>query len=121
LKHKYLILILIVLCFGIGSCRRTHRAIADYSGDVEEIWTVQGDAQKRLSDYHWFEEKYQSIQAERTNLKLRSSRDDVIDEIMIVNRWIADYNAKSREYDRAMWKRNDLPYSIEQISSVDDL
>jgi hypothetical protein len=106
----------------MGSCRGCQRAVADYSGDVEEIWQVQGSGARRISNYEWFEGKYQSIEGEKINVLLYASRgEDVTDQIVIVNRWISEYNARSREYTRAMWKSDNLPYQLELIRSVEDL
>ena len=33
-----------------------------------------------------------------------------------MNRWIEDYNAKSKMWNRSLWKSNKLPY---QLSSAD--
>jgi hypothetical protein len=117
----YIITILIALIVPV-SCRGCHKAVADYSGDVDEIWQVQGDAAKRISDYEWFEGKYQSIKNECINATIYLSKnEDVTDQIVIINRWIAEYNARSREYTRSMWKEESLPHQIEPIRSTEDL
>jgi hypothetical protein len=118
-KWIYLIIVAVAV-FSIGSCRGCHRAVADYEGDVEEIWQVRGDGSKRISDYEWFEGKYRSIQAEIINIQnYVDANEEVLDQITIVNRWIAEYNARSNEYTRAMWKSDRLPYMIEHLTIKD--
>jgi hypothetical protein len=115
-------LFIIGCALSIGSCRGCHRAVADYEGDVEEIWAVRGDGNKRISDYEWFEGKYQSIKHEAINASLYASKgEDVTDQLVIINRWISEYNARSREYTRALWKSERLPHQIDPIRSEEDL
>lgn len=119
-------LLIVIIALFLVSCvpRGVHRAVADYSGDTSEIWKVQGDASKRLSDYHWFEDQYQQIKAYKANalIQINAGADFAkLDEVIIINRWISDYNGRSRQYDRAMWQSDDLPHEIKLITSVEDL
>jgi hypothetical protein len=119
---KKLLVILIVVVIMVSCTRGQNKALADFHGDLDEIWQVQGDASKRLSDYHWFEDKYQSIQSHKASALMLANRgDDVSSEIMIINNWIGEYNSRSRQYDREMWKSSSLPQKIELITSIDEL
>jgi hypothetical protein len=118
--------IILVIGLGLGSCRGCQRAVADYNGDVEEIWQVRGDGSKRISDYEWFYDKYDSIKSQKASLLMRinsgeSEFKDLSAEVTFINSWIGQYNSRSKEYTRAMWKADSLPQQLELITSVDGL
>jgi hypothetical protein len=112
--------IILVIGLGLGSCRGCQRAVADYNGDVEEIWQVRGNGGKRIADYEWFEGKYRSIESEKANIRILAEEgENFSDQIFIVNRWIGEYNARSSEYTRAMWKSDNLPRQLDLLKSSD--
>jgi len=122
---KKLIIILIIILVTISCTRSANRTIATYSGDIDEIWTVRGDANRRLQNYHEFEDLYQTIKGNKATLIMRINSGeqfkDLAQEVMIINDWISRYNARSRQYDRAMWKSESLPYQLELITKVENL
>jgi hypothetical protein len=99
--------------------------MANYVGDVDEIWKVQGDANKRLKDYHNFENTFQKIKGQATTLVLRVNSGEefknLIPEISIINQWIDEYNSESRQYDREMWKSDSLPKQLKRVSDLETL
>jgi hypothetical protein len=126
MKYKIAVIVILALLFSFASCsREVNKRLADYSGDVDEIWQTRADARKRIADYHWFEDTVASIEAAKANISLRinsgESFSDLTPEIQIINRWISEYNSKSRQYDRVLWKAADLPEKLELVSSEDDL
>jgi hypothetical protein len=66
-----------------------------------------------IQNYEWFYDQYHAIQAQRQNIKaLPEGSTDRIGTQMVLNNMIAEYNAKSREITRNLWKADDLPYQI---------
>jgi hypothetical protein len=119
---KVVLVFSLLLIFSISGCRKTNRAIQEWSGDLSQDAKVYGDADKRISDYHWYEEMHQQIKSQKASLLMRTNAgQDVTDEMIIVNNWIGEYNARSRQFDRAYWKSGTLPYQLELITSVEDL
>lgn len=66
-----------------------------------------------VQNYEWFYDQYHAIQAQQQNIKLMpEGSKDRIGTQMVLNNMIADYNARSREISRNLWKASDLPYQI---------
>lgn len=66
-----------------------------------------------IQNYEWFYDQYHAIEAQRRNIAvLPEGSVDRMGTQMVLNNMIAEYNAKSREITRTLWKANDLPYQI---------
>jgi hypothetical protein len=66
-----------------------------------------------IQNYEWFYEQYHAIEAQRRNITvLQEGSVDRIGTQMVLNNMIAEYNARSREITRNLWKADDLPYQI---------
>jgi hypothetical protein len=66
-----------------------------------------------IKNYEWFYDQYHAIEAQRRNVAaLPEGSTDRIGTQMVLNNMIAEYNAKSREITRNLWKADDLPYQI---------
>ena len=66
-----------------------------------------------IQNYEWFYDQYYAIEAQRRNIAvLPEGSVDRVGTQMVLNNMIAEYNAKSREITRNLWKANDLPYQI---------
>ena len=66
-----------------------------------------------IQSYEWFYDQYNAIQAQKRNIAiLPEGSVDRVGTQMVLNNMIAEYNAKSREITRNLWKANDLPYQI---------
>ncbi|MDR1901751.1 MAG: hypothetical protein LBQ88_05640 [Treponema sp.] len=66
-----------------------------------------------IQNYEWFYDQYHAVQAQRRNIEaLPEGSADRIGTQMVLNNMIAEYNAKSREITRSLWKADDLPYQI---------
>jgi hypothetical protein len=66
-----------------------------------------------IQNYEWFYDQYHAIEAQRRNVaELPEGSADRIGTQMVLNNMIAEYNAKSREITRNLWKADDLPYQI---------
>lgn len=69
-----------------------------------------------IYNYEWFYDQYNAIQAQMANLKaMPRGSYERRGLIMVLNNMIAEYNSKSRQMTRNLWKPNDpsLPYQIE--------
>ncbi|MCL2139198.1 MAG: hypothetical protein FWH41_06665 [Treponema sp.] len=66
-----------------------------------------------VQNYEWFYDQYHAIQAQRQNIKLMPDGSaDKTGTQMVLNNMIAEYNARSREITRNLWKPEELPYQI---------
>ncbi len=72
------------------------------------------NAESIINNYEFFYDKYASIQAQEANIRATSKDDSVRPGMILVyNNNVSEYNAKSREITRNLWKADDLPYQIE--------
>jgi hypothetical protein len=66
-----------------------------------------------IQNYEWFYDQYHAIEAQRRNVvAMPEGSADRVGTQMVLNNMIAEYNAKSREITRNLWKVDDLPYQI---------
>jgi hypothetical protein len=66
-----------------------------------------------IQNYEWFYDQYHAIEAQRRNVAaMAEGSTDRVGTQMVLNNMIAEYNAKSREITRNLWKASDLPYQI---------
>lgn len=66
-----------------------------------------------VSNYEWFEGQYQAIEAQRANLAaMPADAPERRGLLMVLNNSIAEYNARSRQITRSLWKSSELPYQI---------
>ena len=103
---------------GMGIILLVYIAISFFAG----IWpfsSVVGVAKRVtepariIQNYEWFYDQYHAIEAQRLNVKvLPEGSVDRVGTQMVLNNMIAEYNAKSRETTRNLWKADDLPYQI---------
>jgi hypothetical protein len=66
-----------------------------------------------IQNYEWFYDQFHAIEAQRRNIAVMPEGSaDRVGTQMVLNNMIAEYNAKSREITRNLWKADDLPYQI---------
>ena len=66
-----------------------------------------------IQNYEWFYDQYHAIEAQRRNVAMMTEGStDHIGTQMVLNNMIAEYNARSRQVTRNLWKADDLPYQI---------
>ena len=64
-------------------------------------------------NYQWFYDQYQAIEAQKANLGIVDADSQEYRGMkMVLNRNIAEYNSRSSQITRNLWKANDLPYTI---------
>jgi len=71
-------------------------------------------AESIIGNYQWFYDQYNAIQAQEANLY--STPTDAPERrgmLMVLNNAKAEYNSRSRQVTRNLWKASDLPYQIE--------
>lgn len=70
-------------------------------------------AEAIISNYQWFYDQYNAIQAQTANLDaLEKTAPERSGLSMVLNSMIAEYNSRSRQITRNLWKAQDLPYEI---------
>jgi hypothetical protein len=75
--------------------------------------------QSIIQNYQWFYDQYNSIQAQKINYE--SVPKDAYERsgmLMVLNNSISEYNSRSKQITRNMWKSNDLPYQIEFVGGT---
>jgi hypothetical protein len=66
-----------------------------------------------IQNYEWFYDQHYAIEAQRRNIAaMPEGSTDRIGTQMVLNNMIAEYNARSREITRNLWKADGLPYQI---------
>lgn len=67
-----------------------------------------------IQNYQWFYDQKNAIDAQRANLRaVGKEAAEYKGMLMVLNNAIAEYNSRSRQVNRSMWKAPDLPYQIE--------
>jgi len=73
-----------------------------------------------VTNYEWFHDQSNAIEAQRQNLNIMASqvstdkqRTELIGTAMVLNSMIAEYNSRSSQITRNLWKRGDIPYRLE--------
>lgn len=87
------------LMFGIRTC----------SGVVGKVVTPDNI----IMNYEWYYNMYNAIDAQKRNIMIMDkSRPERLGAIMVLNNTIAEYNSKSAQISRNLWKSKDLPYAV---------
>jgi hypothetical protein len=67
-----------------------------------------------IGNYQWFYDQYNAIEAQRANLvALDKSARERPGLLQVLNNMIGDYNSRSKQITRNLWKAVDLPYQIQ--------
>lgn len=90
---------------------------------VFSFWpfSVIGGITKKITDpnaiiqnYEWYYDQYNAIQAQKANIAaMPKDASELAGMTMVLNNAIAEYNSRSRQVTRNLWKASDLPYQIE--------
>lgn len=71
------------------------------------------NAESIVYNYEWFHDQYNSIMAQKANIDfMPKDAPERPGMMMVLNNAIAEYNAKSAEITRNMWKDDSLPHTI---------
>lgn len=72
------------------------------------------DPNSIIQNYEWYYDQYNAIQAQKANIAVMSKdAPELAGMMMVLNNAIAEYNSRSRQITRNLWKASDLPYQIE--------
>jgi hypothetical protein len=66
-----------------------------------------------IENYQWFYDQYNAIQAQKANLAAldKTSRERA-GLLQVLNSMIGEYNSRSKQITRNLWKAVDLPYQL---------
>lgn len=66
-----------------------------------------------IGNYQWYYDQYNAIQAQKANLTtLEKTARERPGLLMVLNSMIGDYNSRSNQINRNLWKATDLPYQM---------
>jgi hypothetical protein len=66
-----------------------------------------------IGNYQWYYDQYNAILAQKANLAvLPAEARERPGLLMVLNGMIGDYNSRSKQITRNLWKAVDLPYQI---------
>jgi hypothetical protein len=66
-----------------------------------------------IQNYEWFYDQYNNIEAQKANIQIMNINAEELPGMkMVLNKSIAEYNSKSKQITRNLWKADDLPYQI---------
>jgi len=69
-----------------------------------------------IQNYQWFYDQYNQINAQIANYKgMKESTTEKNGLRMVINTMIGEYNSRSKQINRNLWKAQDLPYQINFI------
>jgi hypothetical protein len=72
------------------------------------------NAESIIYNYQWYYDQYNAILAQKANIdSMDKNAPELSGMKMVLNNAIAEYNSKSKQITRNLWKASDLPYQIE--------
>jgi hypothetical protein len=90
-------------CGLVGAARRATVGVVSKTVNADSI----------IYNYQWFYDQYNAIKAQKANLAVYDpSSMEYKGMKLVLNRNIADYNSRSSQLNRNLWKASDLPYTI---------
>lgn len=70
-------------------------------------------AESIIGNYQWFYDQYNAIKAQEANVEaVAKDAPERAGMAMVLNNAIAEYNSRSKQITRNLWKASDLPYQI---------
>jgi hypothetical protein len=72
------------------------------------------NAESIIYNYQWYYDQYNAILAQKANIdSMDKNATELSGMKMVLNNAIAEYNSKSKQITRNLWKASGLPYQIE--------
>lgn len=118
-------LAVIAIAMTLSSCGVIFRSANRVANNAVEAVDKLTDADKVIGDYQWYEDTYQEIRAMVQNYKVAKeslsmyegeARDRRLIEIngmmAIINTRIGEYNSRSKQITRNLWKSPTLPQQL---------
>jgi hypothetical protein len=80
---------------------------------AKEVVNKVVNANAIVQNYEWFYDQYNAIKAQQANIAVMPKDARELPGMkMVLNNAIAEYNSKSKQITRNLWKADDLPYQI---------
>ncbi|MDD5651585.1 MAG: hypothetical protein PHF86_14415 [Candidatus Nanoarchaeia archaeon] len=80
---------------------------------VKGLATKVINSENIIYNYQWFYDQYNIILAQKANIDIIDNDSIELSGMkMVLNNTIAEYNSKSKQINRNLWKASDLPYQI---------
>jgi len=80
-----------------------------------------------IQNYEWFYDQHNAIKAQAANVKVikamptsEKQQTELAGTKMVLNNMVAEYNSRSKQINRNMWKANDLPYQLNHEELISD-
>ena len=109
IKRWVIFFIILAILGGTFSCHIIRNARAAGHDIIDK--TINAD--NIMYNYQWFYDQYNAIKAQKANLNAVDSKSmEYSGMIMVLNRNIAEYNSKSSQINRNLWKAPGLPQTI---------
>lgn len=101
--------VLAVVYFGLGAVLHTW-PFSSAAGVVQKVTSSEAI----IANYQWFYDQKSAIDAQRANLNaLAKDAPERAGLSMVLNNMASEYNSRSKQVTRNLWKAPDLPYQIE--------
>ena len=72
-----------------------------------------------ITNYEWYYDQYNAIKAQKANVQIiktmpvtEKQQTEIAGTMMVLNSMIAEYNSRSKQITRNLWKAKDIPYQI---------
>ena len=109
IKRWVVVLIILAIIGGSFSCHIVRNAKQSAHGIIDKTINTENI----MYNYQWFYDQYNSIQAQKANLSVYDPTSQEYKGMkLVLNRNIADYNSRSSQINRSLWKATDLPHTI---------
>lgn len=109
IKRWIVVLVILAILSGSFSCHIIRNAKQSAHGIIDKTINTENI----MYNYQWFYDQYNSIKAQQANLAVYDpSSQEYKGMKLVLNRNIADYNSRSSQINRSLWKASDLPYTI---------
>lgn len=117
-----------IALIALTSCSVVLRSCTRIENNAVEAVDKLTNADKVIGDYQWFQDTYMELKAIASNIKLAKSQLDMytdkdarerrVIEIngmqAVLQSRIGEYNSRSKQITRNLWKDPNLPYQISQ-------
>ena len=107
-KVFFVFAVMIALYFG-AALLFSFWPFSSVAGVVQKVTS----SENIIASYQYFYDQKTAIDAQRANVEAAKGTTEYAGMKMVLNNSIAEYNARSKQITRNLWKAGDLPYQIE--------
>lgn len=105
-------ILILVAAYIIASLVFSFWPFSSAAGVVQKVTS----AESIIGNYQWYYDQKAAIDAQTANIETLTASDPKAPELagmrMVLNNAIAEYNSRSKQITRNLWKASDLPYQI---------